>query len=483
MTTDRSPFALSPRLPRARRGVVGFIALALGGCATVAPSPALKTEVTVPGAWQQAQTAATRDDAALATWWRCFDDPTLESLITLGLAGSPDVRTAWSRIAEYRARRGLERAALFPSLSANASGGASRTHVRATDTTSNAEAYGASLDASWQVDLFGQQTRLRDAASADLAQTEALWQGTRVSLAATVATAYVSLRSAQAQVAVVEHSLGTRTDTAQLTQWREQSGLGTSLETQQALGDLEQARASLPTLQLTATQATNALTQLIGRAPGGLDAELTSPAPAAVPVATTVLAAGLPAETLRQRPDVRAAEHAITAAHLRTSAARRSRLPSFSLSGSLGIAADHPSQLFSPQSTVASLLGDLSAPLFDAGRIRRNITIQSEAEQQALLAYESVVLNALTEVENALAAVRRHQERGTVLARATAATQNATTLAALEFKSGQVDLFVSLDAQRNLLALQQQQVVTAADQAAALIQLYTALGGGWAPLP
>lgn len=188
---------------------------------------------------------------------------------------------------------------------------------------------------------------------------------------------------------------------------------------------------------------------------------------------------GIPAETLRQRPDVRAAERGVEAAFARTTAARRERLPSLTLSGFVGLEALRAGRLFSPESTAASLLGSLAAPVFDAGRIRSRIRIQSELEKQSLLAYESAVLTALSEVENALIAVQRNAERLGILASATDAARQAALLSALQYQAGQVDLFISLESQRSLLSLEQQQVVTRADRAIAYIQLYKALGGGW----
>jgi NodT family efflux transporter outer membrane factor (OMF) lipoprotein len=274
--------------------------------------------------------------------------------------------------------------------------------------------------------------------------------------------------------------LGTRRETVQLTQWREQAGLGQTLDTQQALSTLEQARASLPALELTIAQTRNQLALLSGRTPGALDSLLAIPRN--VPPASTAIAVGIPAETLRQRPDVRAAEHGVEAAFARTTAARRLRLPSFSLSGSLGVEALKAGRLFSPAATVGSLLGNLSAPIFGAGRLGQNIAIQTEREQQAIIAYESTVLTALAEVENALVGIQRHAERLIILAQATAATREAATLSALQYQVGAVDLFASLDAQRTLLSLQQQSVTTAADWTNAYIQLYKALGGGWSHL-
>jgi len=278
---------------------------------------------------------------------------------------------------------------------------------------------------------------------------------------------------------VVQNSLGTRRETVQLTQWSEEAGTGTALDTQQSISTLEQARATIPTLQLSIAQSRNQLTLLSGRAPSSLDSVLSKQRD--VPTMPTGLAIGIPAETLRQRPDVRAAERGVEAAFARTKSAQRERLPTLNLSGSLGIEALKAGRLFSPESIAGSVLGSLAAPIFDAGRIRNNITIQSEREKQALIAYEATVLTALTEVENALIAVQRYSERLAILSLAVTAARKAVTLSGMQFKAGEIDLFVSLDDQRTLLTLEQQEVITSADRASACIQLYKALGGGWSP--
>jgi outer membrane protein, multidrug efflux system len=265
----------------------------------------------------------------------------------------------------------------------------------------------------------------------------------------------------------------------QLTQWREQAGTGDALDSQQAISSLEQARASVPSLQQTVIQTRNQLALLSGRTPGALDTLLAPAGP--LPATPAQIASGIPAETLRQRPDVRASEYGVMAAAARTSSARRERLPSLTLSGSIGVEALKAGKLFDPQTVVSSVLGSLTAPIFDAGRIRNSITIQSEQEKQSLIAYESTVLTALSEVENALVSVSRNAERLATLQRAAAAARSAESLASLQYQAGQVDLLTVLDAQRTLLSVEQQVVSTNADELAAHIQLYKALGGGWIP--
>ena len=459
----------------------GILLCALCSCQTRGTNESSQHTVRIPAAWQQGATIpGPLNTAALPIWWTRFGDPVLDELITGALRSSPDLRSALSRIAEYRARREIERAGLFPSLDANVSGGRTRTTNRDTQLTATNESFAASLDASWQVDLFGRQRQTLAGSSADLAQTEENYYGAQVSLAADVATAYVTLRSTEAQLTVVQHSLRTRNETVQLTQWSEQAGTGNALDTQQAVTSLEQARSTIPALQLTITQTRNQLALLSGGAPGSLDALLTPPH--AVPEAPPDLAIGIPAEMLRQRPDVRAAERGLEAAFARTDAARRQRLPTLTLSGSIGVDALTAGRLFNPATTALNILGGLTAPLFNAGRISQTITIQRELEKQSLNTYESTVLTALGEVENALVAVQRNTERLAILNRATAAAREAATLSALQYQAGQVDLLVSLDAQRTLLDLEQQTVTTAANRASAYVQLYQALGGGWTSL-
>jgi multidrug efflux system outer membrane protein len=456
------------------------LAILLSACATVPQVPTASTNVAVPAQWSQTGAVGTTlDTATLAEWWERFDDPVLSNLVTTALERNPDIRTAASRITEARALRDIQKSALLPSLSAGVSGGGGRTHNRSTGTTTTSESYRASLDASWEIDLFGRQRQTLSAADADLAQASENLHSAQVSLAAEVASAYVALRSTETRLGVVRATIETRAETLQLTEWREQAGTGDALERQQAVGSLEQARASVPDLDQTTAQTRNQLTVLLGLAPGALDTLLSTTLP--LPAVPAGIATGIPAETLRQRPDVRASEYTLLAAASRSSAARRDRLPSLNLSGSIGIEALKAGRLFDPETVAANVLGGLTAPIFDAGRIRNTITIQTEQEAQSLIAYESTVLTALSEVENAIVSVSRTAERLAILQRAVAAAREAESLATLQYEAGQADLLTVLDAQRTLLSSEEQFVAARADELSAHIQLYKALGGGWSP--
>ncbi len=476
------------------RGIGTASLLLLASCATPSgPRSLSDSTIAVPASWQNTSAANTNQPAQtaaadnLSAWWTRYNDPVLNQLISNALQTSPDIRTALSKIAQSRATRGVTKSDLLPSLSAGASAGTSRKEDHTTDphTTTSAQSYSVSLDASWELDLFGKNYQSLKAADADLAQTEQNFHAAQVSLAAEVAAAYVSLRSSETQLDVVQETLRTRAETTQITEWRAQSGSASALELQQAISTLEQARASIPSLQQTVTQTRNQLTLLSGLAPGALD-KLLAPAASATGAAyvsripkSDTPAVSIPADILRQRPDIRAAEYGFAAAVARLKSAERERLPSLKLTGSLSLESIKAGRLFDPSTTVASALGSLTAPIFAGGRIKQNIVIQNELTKQSLIAYESAVLSALTDVENALVSLQRNTERISILNHAAAAAREAAELAAIQYKAGQVDLTTVLDTQRTQLSLEEQQVSATADHTTAQIQLYKALGGGW----
>lgn len=473
-----SPFVFTPSFRLGHRMgllTLSFVLCACGSFETKTSPPS--TDPTTPAKWKAARSTPELDTASLAQWWTKLHDPVLNQLISGALVSSPDVRTALSRIDEARARRRLESAALFPSLHVGGSAQTQKSRNHKTKVSSSGEFYSTALDASWQVDLFGKQKQNVKAAAADLVQTEENYYSAQVFLAAEVAQTYVILRQAKAQLALKERTIATRGETAQIAHWREQAGVSSGLDSLQADSTLEQDRASLPTLRQTISQTQNELALLCGLVPGTLDIPLKVARP--IPRPTSRLAIGIPAQTLQQRPDVRAAMRGVEAAAARTKAAERERLPSLDLRGSLSLEALRAGSLFSPETVAANLIGSLSAPIFDAGRISQNIAIQDAQTKQALINYELSVLTALKEVENALIAIRRLSERLETLGRAVKAAQQASLLATQQYQAGQVSLVEVLEAQRTLFSVQEQQVTTTADQTTAHIQLYKALGGGW----
>ncbi len=456
-----------------------FSSLALigsGGCGV--HSPLARQQVSLPADWKNSAgfpvASPSRD---LSRWWNRFDDPTLTRLISDALGNSPDMASASARIRESRARRKASAASLFPSLDGSTSASSSTSK---TDGVSSpwGNSYSAGLNASWEADLFGKNRNAVEAASAQLGAAGENFHSVQAVLASDIAIAYTNLRVDEAGLEVLRRTIKTREETNQLASWRTQSGEADSLESSQALSSLEQARAAVPALEQSIAQGRNLLALLAGQAPGGLDGILAA-GKQTIPNPAGSLAVGIPADTLRQRSDVRLAGYQLLAAAANTRAADAERFPSLNLSGSLGLTTLSSGKLFDPESASAGIIAGLAGPIFDAGRIRANIDAQNAVEEQAFQTYRATVLTALSEVEDSLIACRRTGERQAILEKATAAAREAAQLAQQRYQAGVTDILTVLDSQRTLLGLEDSLFTVRANRAIAYIQLYKALGGGW----
>lgn len=443
------------------------------GCSLLGPDY-VKPEVAVPSQWGHANAAGTTQD--LSRWWQVLNDPLLASLIEKSLQNNPDLHGAQARLREARARRDLAGGNRFPTVTGAVSGSGSRS-ASANAGYANSHLYQAGFDASWEPDVFGGQRRALEATEADLGASQANLHDTQVSLAAEVALNYVELRSAQARLQIARDNLATQSETLQITDWRAQAGLATALDVEQARTNRDQTLSTIPTLETSLTQAEHRLAILLGDVPGTLHEQLA--VPVALPQLPDSVAVGIPADTLRQRPDVRAAERRLGAETARIGAARAERYPGFSLSGSFGWKALTIGALGGAGSVASSLLASVTQTIFDGGRIDSRIEIQDAVQQQALAAYEKSVLTALEDVENALVAYANNRQRQTTLRQAAQSSRNAAQLARQLYESGNADFQKVLDAERSLLSVEDNLASTEAAGLTALISLYKALGGGW----
>jgi len=448
----------------------------LAGCA---PAPiAVPTTGPLPVSWKNAAdfpTSAPNRD--LSRWWKYFEDPTLTRIISEGLAHSPNIASATAQVRAARAQRTATAASLFPAASAS---GSSNFGVTAIDGARRvtSDSYSAGLNASWEADLFGRNRSNLAAASAGLGAAAENLNAVHASLAAEIATAYTRLRADQARLVVLDRNLETRLETAQLAEWRRQAGESDALESIQAAGSLEQARASVPALRQSIAQTRNLLARLSGREPGALAALLSS-AGKGIPDPPQRLAVGIPADTIRQRPDVRISGYQLLAAAARTRAAEAEQFPSLRLSGSFGVNALGAAKLFNPETASAGLVAGLAGPIFDAGRIRANIDASDAATEQALQGYRAIILIALSEVEDALIACRRSTERLATLENAARLARESDELARQRYEAGEIDFLQVLDSQRTLLGSEESLLAARTDRTIAYIRLYQALGGGW----
>ncbi len=452
-----------------------LLPLLLAGCASLGPEYQVPV-LPLPATWQDTAAQPAED---LAGWWQRLEDPLLNQLIDQALVASPDLKLARARLREARARRALAGADSAVSVTASASASQSRNSKNSGGASS--DRYQAGFDASWEPDVFGATRRGIEAAQADLEASGAGLASTQVSLVAEVARNYVELRGAQARLRIARANLAGQSETLQLVQWRAQAGLGSSLEMEQARGNREQTRSQIPSLETGLSEAEHRLALLLGQAPASLHAQLEPPAP--TPQIAESLMLGIPADTLRRRPDVQAAERKLAAETARIGVAEAARYPSFTLSGSIGLDALQAGDLISAAALGHSLLARVAASVFDGGRLRQRVEIQNAVQEQAWVAYENTVLTALSEVEDALTALANSRRRQQALDLAATATRNAALLARQRYQSGLVDFQVVLDSERSLLGVEDSQASAATARATALIQLYKALGGGWSPAP
>ncbi|MDP1892590.1 MAG: efflux transporter outer membrane subunit [Hydrogenophaga sp.] len=447
----------------------------LSACASLALPGAALPETPTPAAWSGAATPAATGQTTtdLARWWQRFNDPTLTALVTEALQANTSVKSAQAALLQARAQRDVQQAGMGPSVSA--SGSARRGKSGGNDASNS---FQTGFDASWEPDVFGGNRAALNASEADVQASATSLANVQVSLAAEVAVTTIELRGLQTRLAIARRNLTAQTETLQITRWRGQAGLASSLDVEQAVAASEQTAAQIPALQTSITQALNSLAVLTGQAPGALQDRLATAAP--VPQAPADLALALPADTLRQRPDVRTAEYRVSAALARVAQADAARYPSFRLSGSLGLSALTLGALTNGASVANSLLASVSVPLLDGGAARAQVRSQEAALEQARLGYQTAVLTALKDVEDALVSLQGNRERLARLQAASEAAANAELLARQRYESGLIDFRTVLDTQRTLLSTQDSVASTQASLSADMVRLYKTLGGGWA---
>jgi NodT family efflux transporter outer membrane factor (OMF) lipoprotein len=454
--------------------IFSFLMLTQSGCMSVTPQSSETAAVTVPAAWSAADGVAKTGNASLAQWWVRFNDPLLVRLVNQALQANTSVKSAQAALRQARALRDVSAAALWPTLDSSASAQRGKS-----GNNSAVNKFTTGLDASWELDIFGTNRRALETSEATARASAASLGDVQVSIAAEVALDYITLRDAQARLEIAKNNLASQLETLQITQWRLQAGLVTSIEAEQARTAVEQLRALLPGVQTNIEQTSHALAVLTGQPPAALLLQLA--VVQSVPAVSDDLALSIPAETLRQRPDVRASEHEVAAAVGRVQQAEAARLPNFRLSGSLGLNAMTLDTLTNGTSLVNSVLADISMPIFDADSRRAQVRAQQAALDQTLMAYKTAVLTALQEVEDALVALRGDRERLLRLVDATEAAGNAALLARQRYSSGLVDFQVVLETQRAQLTTQASKASARADVSADHVRLYKALGGGWRP--
>ena len=469
----------SPALPQfvsptplrwARHGVVlGAMVAALSGCGSLqSPLLAPRTDAT-PTADETAANNAIA--SALPTWWRTFNDPLLQTLIDQALLANPTIASSRGAVQQARALREAELASTRPQLSF--SGSLQRNEA---DDASSVTAR-SGLDASWELDIFGANRSALANRDAGVVVALTNLRDVQLSLTAELALAYIQLRGLQAQLDIAQRNLISQQETLQLTQWRAQAGLLTSLEVEQALTATAQTEAQIPALRSSLGQARHSLAVLTGKTPTELDTLLQTVQP--VPQAPPRVADVIETDRLRQRADLRAAEARITAALASVDAADAARWPKFKLGGSVGLTALTLAGLSSGASVATQVLASMAVPLLDGGAINANVKVQQAGVVQARADFQSALLTALKEVEDAVLAWRNDQLRLVSLQQAATAAENAALLAQNRFASGLIDFQTVLQTQRTLLSAQDSLAGVQASLSSDYVRLVKAVGGAW----
>jgi NodT family efflux transporter outer membrane factor (OMF) lipoprotein len=419
----------------------------------------------------------------LANWWITLDDPALSGLVKRVMEGNRNLKIALTRIRQARAAAGEAGKQLQPSVTGSSTYRRTQSGKPTADDPDpsafsvGSDYYNAGFDASWEIDLFGKKHRNLEAAAAELEASGEGYRAVLVSMVSEAVSGYVRLRTLQKQLEIVNNNLEIQEKALSVLEDKAAAGLIGSLQVQQARYNVENTRARLPGYRVSIEETLNTLAILLGRMPGDLHNELSSPAPIPVPGVEIVI--GIPADLLRRRPDIRKAERALAAQTARVGAATADLYPSLRLTGALGLTASSLDNFFSDENAAMNISPFISIPLFNRNRIRDQIEIQNAIQERTLIEYETTVADAIKEVRDAIMAYGEEQKRYRMLTKGAAAAQMALEIADERFSSGLVDFLDVLDAQRALLSFEESKASSSGTITLGLIRLYKALGGGW----
>ena len=393
-------------------GCLAVTGLFLSGCA-VGPnyhSP----QTSAPAHWSEPLAGGeTNAPVAITDWWKTFHDSELDRLIERAVRSNLDLRIAQARVREARAQYGIASDDLWPTLDGSGSYSRQRQSknqpllgsLPLTGVPFENDVYQAGFDTSWELDVFGGKRRGKEAAGAQVLASEFGRRDVLVTLLGDVARNYVDLRGFQGRLRIAQDNIQAQEKTLAITRDRFAKGLSSDLDVQQASTILATTRAEVPTLEGSVQTAMHRLEVLLGQPPGTWETELSQASP--IPAQPPLVPVGLPSELLLRRPDIRQAERQLAAATANIGVAKADLFPKFFLTGSAGFESVNASDWFTGDSKFWSLGPTMQWRIFDAGRIRWNIKVQSARQEEALARYEETVLTAFEEVENGLVLVRK----------------------------------------------------------------------------
>jgi multidrug efflux system outer membrane protein len=437
----------------------------------------------VPGAFINQAPESVSTDGVETVWWHGFQDDRLNQLVELALANNHDLRVATARLREARALRSETEFDRYPTATTQGS----YTRLQSSEAVAppvgdrDVELYDVGFDATWELDFFGRVRRSIEALTATEGAAEANRRDVIVSLLAEVARNYYELRGTQNRLAVARRNAENQRQTLDLTIALLEGGRGTELDASRAEAQWQSTLASIPPLETAIKAAMYRLGVLIGQPPTALEPELSEPQP--LPALPTRIALGRPEDLLRRRPDIRVTERNLAAATARVGVETADLFPRVTLAGSVALQATSFLGLGDRGSDTFAVGPGIFWSAFDLGRVRARIRAADARTEAALALYEQRVLLALEETENALVDFTRQQARGELLRASAQASEKAQNLARERYQFGVADFLTVLDAERTLLAAQDQLADSETRTTTALVAVYKALGGGWEIAP
>src|SRR4051812_17463544 len=467
-----------------RVAIVFCLALLAQSACAVGPD-FKRPEAEVGQRWLATDPRLATETAADSLWWKAFNDPALDRLIDLAFRQNLPLQIAGLRIVEARAQFGVATGRQFPqtqALTANVTAiGLTQPIADVLMINRNLLNYQAGFDAAWELDFWGKYRRGVESEAAVLLASVADYHAALVSLTAEVARTYVAMRTSEVLIRQAQENAKIQEEALAVAEARFKNGATSELDPTQATALLESTRATIPQLEAVLQQRRNALATLLGQPAGSVGALLGGAQ--TIPEPPPKVAVGVPAEMLRRRPDIRAAEMAAAAQCARIGVAKSELFPSFSLLGSIGLNAFNKGPgshtLFSTSSIFYSVGPAINWPFFNYGRLTNAVRVEDARFQETLVAYRDTVLRAAQEVEDALAGFLNAQRAQTSEQKAVTAALRAVELSLVQYREGAADYQRVLDAERSLLQEQNRSAEQTSSVATNLVALYKALGGGW----
>lgn len=444
-----------------------LLALALSACA--GPKPALPTgsSVAVPDGWR---TTGPATAPVADRWWTQFQEPALDALVERALVENVDLLAAGARISEARAQFRLAASQARPSIGLTLGGGPQRT-VNPFGQGLDQTLASGEVSVGYEVDLFGRLSAATDARKQAFIASAFARDSIRIALISAVISGYIGLNAMDAQLRIATDTVASRGDELTVLRRRAAAGYASQLDLRQAESAYDSATRLIPATRLAITQQENALSILVGVAPGAIARTGDLDGFGALAIPRT-----LPANMLRQRPDIAEAEANIVSADRSLDAARAAFMPRVQLSATGGGVA---STILQSPISLFSIGGSILAPLFQGGALRANADAATARRDQAAFAYRKAVLGAFQEVEDALAGVDRIGEEQAAATHQVASVSAAVALSRRRYRAGYSSYLDQLDAERSLLDAQLQLIDLRARRLASIVSLYRSLGGGW----